>query len=256
MFAREQRVNVATNLEAVNIDTYNDDGQWLFRTEDASFWMMGNHKYALYCWMVGQEAGKEMQETTLVHVDKHFDYAVDSMIDDFLSNPSSTTALAQASYGLEPEHRMPQRKIMCDNFIPAAAGAGFFKRAIFVCRDDTHQLDTPANGRLLPHEIHMTFDSFQNMVRAGGLRSEKLCLDIDLDYFNDSDVYYGAALWEEKIIIDHLEFLRDLPSVVMTTVALSEPFSGGRKTAPNLLRLVKRVWGVTGNIEQSVDCRW
>lgn len=229
----------------------NDYGEWLFWDEDKSFFIMGNHKYALYCWMIFHEKINQLNDAALYHIDYHFDYAVDDWINVFLENPTSSEAMSQANnFNC---YTPPRYRICEDNFIPAAVGAGLFKKGVFICKDNHHDLDKSIRGRLFDHKIFGTFDEFKEEF-SKQCSSQNICLDIDLDYFNNSDKWYGMDLLDEDTICNCLQYLKSLPNVEITTIALSEPFSGGKVAAPKLLGLVKDIWGISENIEEAVQC--
>lgn len=242
-------------LRQIAVPQNGDFGEWLFKSSDNRLFIMGNHKYACYCWMLAHENGIDLRNSNLIHVDAHFDYTIgdSNLLNVFIESPSSITALQECAT-LNDNNSCPHR-IRNDDFIPAAVGVGLFQMAVFVCRkEQPHDLNKSINGRFLPYHIYYSLDEFKADYLKGKYNHSGFSLDIDLDYFNkDTTKNYDMNLDSKSIIFEQLKFLKKIPAVDVTTIALSEEFSGGKQAAPVLLGIVKEIWGISENIESAVQ---
>lgn len=239
-------------MNNIKIPPHDDYGKWLYKNEAHSLFIMGNHKFALYSWMLARKK-YNLDNATLLHFDYHYDCAIDSMVDDFIKKPSIKKALEQACFKCCPS--LSPNRIMHDNFIIAAIEAGLFKDGKFVCKED----DVPSvfnstkkvKGRKIDLRHYSSIDSCLRDINS--IPQNIICLDIDLDYFNNSEVYGVANLDDENIIRNQLQLLKDIKGVVTTTIAVSEDFCGNLESSKKLLGYVKDIWKINDNIEDSLD---
>lgn len=231
----------------VEIPNHDDYGKWLYKDSNDSLFIMGNHKFALYAWMLASSR-YDLKDATLVHFDYHYDYAVDDWIKTFLNSPSPHMAFDQVNFSSYNVDR-----VMHDSFLPAAIGAGLFKECIFICKEDPRHedLQLQVNGRKMSYKIFQTIEVCHEYLKSEAI--DKLCLDIDLDYFNNSTNYNEVKLDDDHVINRQLSLLRSFNNVLMTTIAVSEDFSGGIESSKKLLEFTKKIWGIEDSIENSLD---
>lgn len=233
----------------IKIPNHNDYGKWLYKNKLNSLFIMGNHKFALYSWMLARKK-YDLNNSTLLHFDYHYDYAIDSMAHDFVKKPSSKKALSQACFDYTSVP--PPNRIMHDNFIPAAIGAGLFNKCVFICKDDEpSNLYSKINGRSLDLVSYASLDAYLDSTKS--FSQDRICLDIDLDYFNNSEKCGEVNLDDERLIVSQLCSLKHLSGIVTTTIAVSEDFSGGVESSKKLLQYIKNIWDITDDLEGSLD---
>lgn len=75
--------------------------------------------------------------------------------------------------------------------------------------------------------------------------TRELILDLDLDYFNDSNYFNSNPnLKDETQIIDNLKYLRDIAKWDVVTVALSPEFCGGIEPCEYLFNLFLNIFEI------------
>ncbi|WP_373232204.1 UPF0489 family protein [Cohnella sp.] len=210
-----------------------------------------NHQWAFAAWTIGKGSGIIGDKTILLHVDAHLDDTWDGVIVEGLHEMGNTEEILEVAGKLE-----------IDNFIWAGFAAKIIDRIIYVCPKDIDSSEPfdlsswnlegeqlkPIKQLLREREYNgLRFESIeqfkQHLLKAENLEQvfntpNSVILDLDLDVFKLklSDLA-DRELYPEKQIREQLQFLKNLYSYDMVTIALSPSFCGSDENCEFIFRL-------------------
>lgn len=192
-------------------------------------WLMDNHKWALSVW-ARQNAGTRRW---LLHADHHWD-GVDLLHEDVHAQQQLLSLdLDALDSWICVEHR-----IQYDAFIAPAIRRGLFDQVHFFCTQDDG-FDKGISAALCDQmgviqQLHESIESF-----AAVAPTAPLVLDLCLDLFNKSDMYYQSDLWPEEDILSFLASIsHHVKAAEVLTVSLSFGYSGTKADTRKLAALV------------------
>ncbi|QJD82641.1 UPF0489 family protein [Cohnella herbarum] len=217
-----------------------------------------NHQWAFAAWAMAKQAGWIGPRTTLLHVDAHLDDTWDGVVAPGLQHMNDVSDYMRVAGELE-----------IDNFIWAGFAARLIDRIIYVCPKEADESDPfdlsnwNMNGEQLKPvkeilaerdyagERFESIAEFKAMISSDSDRlrvfepANSVILDLDLDVFKaDPSDPANVELKPDRQIREELEYLRDLYSYDLITVALSPAFCGGDGNCERLYRLFLEVFGL------------
>lgn len=227
---------------------------------------MRDHNYAFSSWEIERLKGKIELNSTLIHVDSHLDDLPEAIeivgILDKINSFEEAIKLGEKfdySRGTSPDRIY----MHIDNFIWPAIMRNTVGNVIYISDDSKTELNKkklrleiekdPKNDKpivrklfenLLRYDKNISrlksIEDFEQSINDFLLNLElsKTILDIDLDYFNDSDSFdSNPKLRSEEQIIKNLQYLKQLTNWDVITVALSPEYCGGEEACNYLLDL-------------------
>lgn len=236
--------------------------EWRKKVKHKKIYLMRNHYYAFSAWEIERLQSGIDSHNTLIHVDAHLDDVPDGLeIKGILEKIESSQQAINIT-------KHPYMRI--DNFIwPAifrnTIGNVYYvspnpqtefsreslKKQVFDKQSDYKRNDIRDDilaenllNHLEKYDKHIyRFQSIEEFLEDKDtfLNQEdgkKLILDLDLDYFNDSNTYNSnPKLKNEQQIIKNLLDLRNLVDWTVITVALSPEHCGGEQACQYLYNL-------------------
>ncbi|MFS1519584.1 UPF0489 family protein [Bacillus sp. SCS-151] len=211
---------------------------------EKKIYFMDQHKWAFYIWELTREKGLIQPNATLFHVDAHLDDCPFVLED----NPEYINIK-----GLENIKAFTENYVNIDTFIWPAFGRETINNIIYV--SDFAGSNEPfddwsrkrVEGRIYEGvRVH----SIQELKRAISLgevepyiRDNSLILNIDLDFFNEEDLYdCNPLLYSDQEVKESLTYLKNLYNWDLITVALSPEHCGGKEACNHLFHLFLNVF--------------
>ncbi len=201
---------------------------------EQDFWLMDDHRWALWAWEQGRRRYPDRFPACLVHIDAHSDAG------NFWLSREELERLRGLS---EQEVRTildgPGLKhlssVCCDSFIAPGCARNLIKHVDFLCHESERGFDVEDLG-LLGVTQSMLRDASELPRIEGGSR---MLFDLDIDTFNDIETPCDTNYWDK----DQMEALLDkceplVRNAVVVTVAISFNCSGEIDDARELTKHV------------------
>ncbi len=266
-----------------SLNNWMKNSEWRKKLKNRNVYFMRDHNYAFSAWEIERLKGTIDTYSTLVHVDSHLDDVPEAVeMKGILEEIDSPEIAIQ--FGKRFDYstgQIPDRLYMrIDNFIWPAIIRNTIGNVYYVSDDPQMEL----NHENLREQVQNPFGDYnRNDIRDDILakklldnlekhnkriyryqsieefkfnqetflkneRGKKLILDIDLDYFNDSNSYNSNPnLKSEPQIIENLVYLRNLANWDVITVALSPEFCGGEDACKYLYDLFLKCFEIEEN---------
>lgn len=204
-----------------------------------NFWVMDDHRWALYAWEMIREKRNRSAQYSLVHADYHFDGCYDIEDGALLALKGS-----EAIRNVVAENS----NIRKDSFIAPAVVRGMFSELHFFCPQTDTELGIDADILKRGKCLQYFYATIEELAKARF--SAPVIFDICLDLFNRSDKWEVGDLWEDNLVLDSLNavsaLIREAEAV---TCSLSFGYSGSAADTRHLARLciphLMRVRGLT-----------
>lgn len=193
-----------------------------------------DHNWAFSAWEIGRFRNYIRKGATVVHIDNHLDLLEPSCEFKHISNEKDAI-----SYG---------RKLGIDEFIKPALKTGTVSK-VFMISDDSNEIVVSENMWI---ERAFTLNHFEHCYKRKWFdlsEVKSVILDLDLDFFNCNYKDWGsnAVLLPESIIIEQLNYIKDMFEWNLVTVALSPEHCGGEEQSTYLFDLFLEVFGLDKN---------
>lgn len=249
------------------------DEEWRKKVTGRNIYLMRDHNYAFSAWEIGRINGDLKSNSVLVHVDSHLDDVAESIEVPGILNDINTAkkAIDIAKQFDWTKGEMPERiYVRIDNFIWPAIVRNTIGDVYYISDDPQEesnesnlrkQISDPysfykrkdiRNDSIAELQLNNIIENQKKISRFQSIESFKteaesfqkdiqgktLILDLDLDYFNDSNIYNAdPEIREEDQIRRNFDFVKNLANWDMITVALSPEHCGGEEACNYLLQL-------------------
>lgn len=269
------------------MNNWMENEKWLKKVKDENLYLMRDHNYAFSAWEIEGINGGVDKNAFLVHVDSHLDDIPESIdipgiLDEIDTKEDAIVIADKYDYS---NIELPDRIYMgIDNFIWPSIIRNTIGNVIFISDDEQEELNesnlkrqiedsysdynrndirNDRNAKILLKNLEShnksinRYQSIEEFDRNGGISlieksNQKLILDLDLDYFNDSKRYNSEPnLKDEVQIVNNLEYLRDVANWDAITVALSPEHCGGEEPCEYLLSLFLKIFNI--NTKDLID---
>jgi len=154
-------------------------------------WLMDNHKWAFWAWLNHFTENTTGLPAKLFHFDYHWD-----AVNDFQSEASQSDLF---KHSLTEAYRLVTGDFICkDGFIAPAIIKGFFNEIHFYCKQKNTQVgftDEFLNNYMSKQYVYNTIDNINVSIF-----DNPYAFDLDIDLFNDSEMYLVSKLWPEAQI--------------------------------------------------------
>lgn len=213
-----------------------------------NIYIFENHNWAFAAWETYRLRGK-IKNATLVHVDGHLDDLPDgTQVDGLLDIKNEKDCYEVAS------------KLEIANFIWAGIATDAIQHPLYISHirygidnindllhveydpeDDKVMYETLKRKDCTAHRVKYIEDfeyeytHYPDFLRKHFFENKSLVLDLDLDYFNDTDDLFEDNIMEEERIKENLIYLRDNFAWDLITVALSPLYCGSEANSQYLL---------------------
>lgn len=214
-----------------DIDSFRADDQYLEEIFPG-VWLMDDHRWAYYVWEKVRREMKIEGPLTLVHLDCHW-----AGINDFHGEPEAVTGLTgiddmEGIYSLVRENRDVRRH----SFIAPAIIRGLVDEVHFYCTQEGTGpgLYPPfVKQHNAKQRIHKGIESLASRTIA-----KPFIFDIDLDLFNNTEMWQEGDLWQDRDIQEFLSACSSMiQSAAVITAAMSFGYSGTEQDTRHLTRL-------------------
>lgn len=221
------------------IEQFKLDDQY-FEEIHPNVWLMDDHKWAYYVWESYCFNNPLKKPLALLHFDYHWDG-----INDFVSDSAQEMLKKTERIGEIFDLFSNSAFVRKDSFIAPAIIRGIVNEIYFFCFQDN--TETGLDEDLLK-KYHSKQFIYKNIDLIPYHKIKNYFLDIDLDLFNNSDMWAKSDLWENSDICD---FLRKCSGLIknasLITIAMSFGYSGTyedtrkltKKIVPEILKYYK-----------------
>jgi UPF0489 domain len=214
-----------------DIDHFEADDQY-FEEIFPGVWLMDDHRWAYYIWeKIRFETGNN-GPYALVHLDCHWDG-----VNDFHGEPSAIKELIEIN-DMEGIYSLVQKNtdVRKHSFVAPAIIRGLVDEVHFYCKQAC------TGPGLYPPFLkqHKARQVIHQGVEALLSRkiSKPVIFDIDLDLFNNFDMWDEGDLWPDAEITEFLSMCSGMvQSASVVTAAMSFGYSGTEKDTRHLTRL-------------------
>lgn len=194
----------------------NDDN--FYKEISPNIWLMDDHKWAFWVWINFVSRFKIESPLSLYHIDYHWDAVNDFQCEKSLSDILQTD-LTQLFQLVREDY------IRKDGFIAPAIIKGIFDEVHFYCLQKDTEIAF-SNDFLKRYNtkqyIHQTVEDICSVKN-----SREYAFDLDIDVFNDSNMYLESDHWAEDKRDD---FFKKSESIIQNasiiTIAMSFGYSG------------------------------
>ena len=214
-----------------DIDNFNADDQY-FEEIFPGVWLMDDHRWAYYIWEKARFENRSEGPFALVHLDCHWDG-----VNDFHGEPSAVRRLLELN-DIEGIYSLVRENVdvRTHSFIAPAIIRGLVDEVHFYCK----QVCT-GPGLYPPFlKEHKTRQFIHQSVESLVSRQilKPVIFDLDLDLFNNSDMWDEGDLWADEEIADFLSMCSGMvQSSSIVTAAMSFGYSGTEQDTRHLTRL-------------------
>ena len=234
------------------------NNNWNKKHTNKEIYLMVDHKWAFVVWESARINGLIDENALLVHVDSHLDDIPELVDDDrFFKAKSESDILDLVKFKRSKEDKKnisTNYELSKDNFIFPAFLRNTIQDIIYVSDyklkeitvDDIYKADDSnirfkkcyekIKGKNKSIQRYLNVEDFLIVVDQLPMSQPKI-LDLDLDYFNDSDNCFYPDLKNDDVIKDNLRHLKNLCEWDIITVALSPHYCGGDKECLHILDL-------------------
>lgn len=230
------------------------DIEWKVHTYDKRIHLMRDHNWAFAAWEIMRLEGKVGDKSMVVHVDSHFDDAMDGLIVNGLHDAKTKEEIIAVcrSYDRSLGQVPPSNIMHIDNFIWASVGRGTIEEVIHVSRDKI-ELNEFSEARQyyadkIPKDCNYRtqlfincdsfFEAYNSESFSEYVGDRTVILDLDIDAFNNSDTMYEPKLVSENKVRKCIKKLLKLYPWDLITIAISPDYCGGTEDAAYLLDIV------------------
>jgi len=184
-------------------------------------WLMDNHKWAFWVWTNYFTKNSTEKPAILLHFDHHWD-----AVNDFNTDAAIST-LCQDNRS-EMYRLVAENYIRKDGFIAPAIIKGYFNEIHFYCKQANPQIGFSSEFLNSFTAKQCFYDEIEKINDI--IIERSYAFDLDIDLFNNSEVYLKSKLWPENQrddFFDRCELLIKHASIV--TIAMSYGYSGTKK---------------------------
>lgn len=193
-------------------------------------WLMDNHKWAFWARLNHFTQHATGLPAKLFHFDYHWD-----AVNDF-QNEASLSDLSKKSLS-EMYQLVSEDFIQKDSFIAPAIIKGFFNEIHFYCKQKNPQIGFSVeflNSYMAKQYIYKKIE----VMNAATIKTP-YAFDLDIDLFNDSEMYLESKLWTESQMYDFFCICRPLiQNASVVTIAMSFGYSGTKEDTKWLTQYV------------------
>jgi len=214
-----------------DIDNFRADSEY-FEEIFPGVWLMDDHKWAYYIWEKARFESAGRGPFALVHLDCHWDG-----VNDFHGEPAAVKELLDIK-DMDGIYSLVRKNadVRTHSYIAPAIIRGLIDEVHFYCR----QVCTGPGlyPRFLKQHkarqfIHQNIESLVSREF-----SKPVIFDMDLDLFNNADMWEEGDLWTDSEINDFLGVCSEMVrSAHVVTAAMSFGYSGTEKDTRHLTRL-------------------
>ncbi len=252
-----------------------DDG-WKKKHTNKEIYLMVNHKWAFVVWEIGKLHKTINENALLVHVDSHLD-DVPELVEDgrYFVAKSEQNFMELGEYKRseeDVENHNTNYELRMDNFVIPAFLRDTIKDIIYVSDQDLEEIRVEdfyhaasgtsnhydnKSGNTNEYTLKKCYEKIQdkgktiqrfftveeylNAVESLPIEQSKI-LDLDLDYFNDSNNIFEPNLKSDVVIRDNLIQLKEHCDWDIITVALSPLYCGGEEECLHILNIFLEVF--------------
>lgn len=247
---------------------------WKMKHNKKEIYLMVNHKWAFVVWEFAKIDNIINENSLLIHVDSHLDDVPEIARDErYFSARKKEDILSLANYirtEEDDENFSLNYELRMDNFIFPSFLRHTIQDIIYVCDQDLEEIsiediNNAANNlnvetqdksgdigdfikcyeQINGHEktIQRFFSVEEYLDEVKSLPKEQTkILDLDLDYFNDSNNVFEPNLKSDDTIKSNLKELKEQCEWDIITVALSPRYCGGDENCLHILELFLEVF--------------
>lgn len=248
-----------------------EDNSWRKKHNTKDIYLMVNHKWAFVIWEIARIRKTINEKAILIHVDSHLDDVPELVEDErYFSANSIEDFLRLAEYErseLDEDEFTTNYELRMDNFIIPSFLRGTIQDIMYVSdqkldeirvehmenaarenKKDYTNMSGDTNDYILNKcyrriegqdksiERYYSVEEYLEEIDLLPPNQSKI-LDLDLDYFNDSNNTLVPNLKSDEVIRDNLKRLKEHCDWDMITVALSPLYCGGDEECMHILKL-------------------
>ncbi|MBG9456744.1 hypothetical protein ABE61_22710 [Lysinibacillus sphaericus] len=237
------------------------DDSWKMKHSSKEIYLMINHKWAFVVWELALINNVIKDNSALVHVDSHLDDWVDLSLD-----PRYYKAKTEQDIKLLGNYKNTDGNIDYEldyaNFIIPSFVRNTIRSIIYVSDYNNTELSVDqiynfvienSKSSFIVKHIEMFIKNTPSIKRFYSVEdyfkappvippNQSKILDLDLDYFNDSDNLLFSNLKTDKVIKDNLRHLKEQHDWDLITVALSPSHCGGDQECLHIFKLFLEVF--------------
>jgi len=252
------------------------DSNWNMKHKDKEIYLMVNHKWAFIVWEIARIHKTINENALLVHVDSHLDDVPELVVDEryfVAENEQDFIELVQFERSEEDEDsHSTNYELKMDNFIFPAFLRSTIQDIIYVSDQNLEEIRVEdiyksasgetnryhdKSGGTNDYTLTKCFEKIEGLNKTiqrfysvedyltsfNSLpANQSKILDLDLDYFNDSNNVLEPNLKNEEIIRENLKQLKENCEWDLITVALSPRYCGGDDECLYILDLFLEVF--------------
>ncbi|WP_198135822.1 UPF0489 family protein [Pontibacillus chungwhensis] len=250
-----------------------DDLDGVIYFKDKSIYIMDDHSWAFFAWEFERLKGNVNGDSALLHFDNHLDDVPDRIDVNGLKDAQTKEDLISLIASKEERRSADYSgKISIDNFIWPSFVRGTLGSMYII---SPHKQESLVNWLLAEEEYEgarkddffqyipkekiekvkrvYTFDEFDLGEFNQLAQNNSKILNIDLDYFNESDDLFEPSLMRDNKVKGILEQLMNACKWDLITVAISPLYCGGEPEARHLLQLFIESAGIS--MEEGVSVK-
>ncbi len=252
------------------------DSNWNMKHKDKEIYLMVNHKWAFPVWEMANFTNKIKDNAVLVHIDSHLDDIPELVSDERYFNITSEQDIIDLIKYEQNEENYLETKNWIEleqaNFIFPSFLRNTIQDIIHISDDTQEEItmesiyeadsndysfNTERNDMTSDHILsecrkkvegknksirrYISIEEFISNAEPLPSSQSKI-LDIDLDYFNDSNSFSYADLKSDDVIKKNLMDIKNLYDWDIVTVALSPLYCGSYEACLHILTLFLEVF--------------
>lgn len=241
------------------------DSNWNMKHKDKEIYLMVNHKWAFPVWEMANFTNKIKDNAVLIHIDSHLDDIPELVSDERYFNITCEQNIIDLIKYEKNDENYDETynwiELEQANFIFPSFLRNTVQDIIHVC-DDTqkeitiesiYEADSSDDDDILykcQEKIagknksinrYLSIEEFISNAKPLPDGQSKI-LDIDLDYFNDSNSFSYSDLKSDEVIKKNLTDIKNLYDWDIVTVALSPLYCGSYEACIHILTLFLEVF--------------
>lgn len=237
-----------------------NDKEFVLKHTTLPIYLMIDHKWSFIIWEY-LKLNKELDNACLVHVDTHLDDVPELVTEEYIMSASTVEELKSIIY-FKNDENSSRYELRCDNFLIPSFLRDTIQDIIYVSNPEnesecarqeisiediynyqySNQSYIHHSGNVSEYTLskcheyiqgknksikrYLGTQEFLNSKENHFRKNQQKILDLDLDFFNNSNTYFEAELQNEEQIQSQLLLLKKMTEWDLITVAVSPGYSG------------------------------